>query len=66
MRYMVVVEHGPTSVGAYVPGGDAETDLAIARHPLMSKYLRQGLGESEGLAQSSAQLAAVLAPAAGG
>jgi flagellum-specific ATP synthase len=49
------------SVGAYVPGGDPETDQAIARYPLMVGYLRQGLRESEGLAQSQAGLAAVFA-----
>ncbi len=48
------------SVGAYVPGGDADTDLAIARQPQMAQYLRQGLGESVGMAQSREQLAGVL------
>ncbi|HAR06466.1 MAG TPA: flagellum-specific ATP synthase FliI, partial [Pseudomonas sp.] len=50
------------SVGAYVPGGDPETDMAIARQAEMVSYLRQGLDESEGLSQSAAQLAAVFAP----
>ena len=50
------------SVGAYVPGGDADTDLAIARQPHMAAYLRQGLGESEALAPSVARLAPVLQP----
>lgn len=50
------------SVGAYVPGGDRETDLAIAKHPQMVGYLRQGLRESENLQQSEASLAAVFAP----
>ncbi|MGE8501864.1 MAG: flagellar protein export ATPase FliI [Pseudomonas sp.] len=48
------------SVGAYVPGGDADTDLAIARQPVMAQYLRQGLSESVGMAQSRDQLAGVL------
>ena len=48
------------SVGAYVPGGDPETDQAIARYPLMVGYLRQGLQESESLAASHEALAAVL------
>lgn len=48
------------SVGAYVPGGDADTDLAIARQPQMAQYLRQGLGESVGMAQSREQLAGML------
>ncbi|MXS20009.1 MULTISPECIES: flagellar protein export ATPase FliI [Pseudomonas] len=48
------------SVGAYVPGGNAETDLAIARYASMQQFLRQGLRESESLEQSSANLQAVL------
>ncbi len=31
------------SVGAYVAGGDKDTDVAIERYPYMSAYLRQGL-----------------------
>jgi flagellum-specific ATP synthase len=50
------------SVGAYVPGGDADTDLAIALQPTMAKYLRQGLTESEGLDSSYALLGAALNP----
>src|SRR5690606_11709540 len=50
------------SVGAYVAGGDAETDLAIARYPDMVAYLRQGLRESVGLQASGSQLAAVFTP----
>ncbi|APQ11142.1 flagellum-specific ATP synthase FliI [Pseudomonas oryzihabitans] len=48
------------SVGAYVPGGNAETDLAIARYAPMQQFLRQGLRESESLEQSAANLHAVL------
>ncbi|MCD4863090.1 flagellar protein export ATPase FliI [Pseudomonas sp. PLB05] len=48
------------SVGAYVPGGNADTDLAIARYAPMQQFLRQGLRESESLEQSSANLQAVL------
>ncbi|CAD5108365.1 flagellar protein export ATPase FliI [Zestomonas carbonaria] len=47
------------SVGAYVPGGDPDTDLAIARLPAMQQYLRQGLRESVGMAQSEGQLGTV-------
>ncbi|HCW96181.1 MAG TPA: flagellum-specific ATP synthase FliI, partial [Pseudomonas sp.] len=50
------------SVGAYVAGGDPETDLAIARQADMVRYLRQGLDESEPLATSVAQLSAVFGP----
>jgi len=48
------------SVGAYVPGSNAETDLAIARYAPMQHFLRQGLRESESLEQSAANLQAVL------
>ena len=48
------------SVGAYVPGGNAETDLAIARYAPMQQFLRQGLRESESLEQSATNLQAVL------
>lgn len=51
------------SVGAYVPGGDADTDLAIALQPTMAKYLRQGLADNESLDSSYALLAAALNPA---
>ena len=54
------------SVGAYVPGGDRETDLAIALQPVLVRYLRQGLNENQSMENSSAQLAAVFNPAAGG
>ncbi|MBP8171351.1 MAG: flagellar protein export ATPase FliI [Pseudomonas sp.] len=51
------------SVGAYVSGGDADTDLAISRQPAMARYLGQGLRDSEGLEASVALLAQVLNPA---
>ena len=52
------------SVGAYVPGGDPETDLAIARQAEMVRYLRQSLDEAEHLPQSEALLAGVFNPKA--
>ncbi len=54
------------SVGAYVPGGDADTDLAIALQPAMAKYLRQGLADNESLDNSHALLAAALNQAPAG
>lgn len=54
------------SVGAYVPGGDPETDLAIARYPDMARYLRQALDESEHLPQSVARLSTLFEGRAGG
>ena len=53
------------SVGAYVAGGDADTDLAIARQPVMAAYLRQALNESEPLPGSVQKLAQILRPATG-
>ncbi|CDF83019.1 Flagellum-specific ATP synthase [Pseudomonas knackmussii B13] len=53
------------SVGAYVAGGDAETDLAIQRFPVMRQFLRQGLTESQSLDDSSLLLDAVLTGKAG-
>lgn len=52
------------SVGAYVPGGDADTDLAIARQPAMAGFLRQGLGDSESLPASVRKLDVLMHPAA--
>jgi flagellum-specific ATP synthase len=54
------------SVGAYVAGGDRETDLAIALQPTLVRYLRQGLQENESLQDSSDRLAAVFTPVAPG
>ena len=54
------------SVGAYVPGGDRETDTAIALQPAMVGYLRQGLNDNISLAESGAHLGSIFAPAAGG
>ncbi len=48
------------SVGAYVAGGDPETDFAIAKHGEMVAFLRQGLRESETLPNSITRLAALL------
>ncbi|MBB3101840.1 flagellar protein export ATPase FliI [Azomonas macrocytogenes] len=48
------------SVGAYVPGGDPKTDLAISLQAEMSAFLRQGLNESETLAQSTTRLSTLL------
>ncbi|MBV4459643.1 MULTISPECIES: flagellar protein export ATPase FliI [Pseudomonas] len=54
------------SVGAYVAGGDRETDLAISLQPQMVRYLRQGLNDSISLGESEAYLETLFAPAAGG
>ena len=54
------------SVGAYVPGGDRETDTAIALQPAMVAYLRQGLNDNISLGESAGHLGTIFAPAAGG
>ena len=54
------------SVGAYVPGGDRETDTAIALQPAMVAYLRQGLNDNISLGESAGHLGSRFAPAAGG
>jgi flagellum-specific ATP synthase len=54
------------SVGAYVAGGDRETDTAISLHPALVRYQRQGLNDNESLETSRTQLAAVFGPAPGG
>ena len=54
------------SVGAYVAGGDKETDLAIALQPRLVGFLRQGLNENVSQEQSRDQLAGVFAPLAPG
>ena len=54
------------SVGAYVPGGDRETDTAIALQPAMVAYLRQGLNDNISLGESSGHLGSIFAPAPGG
>jgi flagellum-specific ATP synthase len=53
------------SVGAYVAGGDPETDLAIALQSKLVEFLRQGLRENVGMAQSREQLGAIFTPPAG-
>lgn len=53
------------SVGAYVPGGDPDTDFAIERFPVMSDYLRQGLKETESLDVSVQRLLDIVAPSQG-
>ena len=54
------------SVGAYVAGGDKETDLAISLQPRLVHYLRQGLNENVSQEQSREQLAAVFTPLTAG
>ncbi len=50
------------SVGAYVPGSDAETDRAIALHPAMMRFLQQDLAERCDLDAAQRALVALLEP----
>jgi flagellum-specific ATP synthase len=54
------------SVGAYVSGGDRETDTAISLQPAMTMYLRQGLNDNISMGASENHLASIFAPAPGG
>ncbi len=54
------------AVGAYVPGGDVETDRAIAAYPAIAAYLRQDAAmacEGEAAAEQLQTLASALAGA---
>jgi flagellum-specific ATP synthase len=53
------------AVGAYVPGGDPQTDLAIRLYPQIAAFLQQDMHEGVGLGTSAAQLEALLAQARG-
>ncbi|MBC3362553.1 flagellar protein export ATPase FliI [Pseudomonas sp. SWRI92] len=53
------------SVGAYVPGGDRETDMAINLYPAMAVYLRQSLNDNIGMGASEAHLQTIFTPVAG-
>lgn len=50
------------SVGAYVAGSDPQVDEAIAYHPRLMEFLRQGMHEPVDLPQSLAALHALVAP----
>ena len=52
------------SVGAYVAGGDRETDTAIALQPAMVQYLRQSLDANISLGESEAHLESIFTPIA--
>lgn len=50
------------SVGAYVAGSDADTDLAIEKLPLMKRFLQQGLADAVSIEVSVSQLQLLIAP----
>jgi flagellum-specific ATP synthase len=51
------------AVGAYVPGGDPQADLAIRLWPQVAAFLQQGMHEGVGLADSVATLERLMAGA---
>ena len=57
-RYLQVQDLMP--LGAYVPGADPQTDMAVQRWPQMQAFLRQGTQESAPLAGCVQQLEQVL------
>lgn len=53
------------SVGAYAAGSNPETDFAIQRMPVMTRFLQQGLNEAVDYQQSNTDLATILGPVVG-
>ncbi|MGE4243975.1 MAG: flagellar protein export ATPase FliI [Ramlibacter sp.] len=51
------------AVGAYVPGSDPQTDLAVRLYPRIAAFLQQDMREGAPLAASRAALAALVAEA---
>ena len=51
-------------IGAYVPGADADADIALARLPQITAFLQQPLEQTTPAAESWAQLNALITPAA--
>lgn len=52
------------TIGAYTPGTDPETDLAIERFPHLRAFIQQGLKQSVHFSESWANLQALLRPPA--
>ena len=50
------------AIGAYSPGADPETDLAIERFPHLRAFIRQGLEQAVPLAESINHLRTLLEP----
>lgn len=61
-RYSLYRQHRDLiSVGAYQPGSDPQVDDAIALYPRLTEFLRQGMGEPVGLADSIDALQTLIA-----
>lgn len=54
------------AIGAYTPGADPETDLAIERFPHLRAFIQQGLKQPVHMAECIANLKALLKPTAPG
>lgn len=54
------------AIGAYSPGADPETDLAIERFPHLRAFIQQGLKQPVHLAECIANLKALLKPTGAG
>lgn len=54
------------AIGAYTPGADPETDLAIERFPHLRAFIQQGLKQPVHMAECIANLKALLKPNATG
>ena len=54
------------SMGAYVPGGDPEFDLAVKLWPQIQKYLQQDADDAHGMENSLAELMKIAAQVGGG
>ena len=53
------------AIGAYTPGADPETDLAIERFPHLRSFIQQGLKQPVHMAECIANLKALLKPTTG-
>lgn len=51
------------SVGAYVPGGDIETDIAVQTMPQMREFMKQGLNQPINAPEANKQLELLMAAA---
>ena len=52
------------AIGAYTPGADPETDMAIERFPHLRAFIQQGLKQSVHMAECMANLRALIKPPA--
>jgi flagellar biosynthesis/type III secretory pathway ATPase len=53
------------SMGAYVPGGDAELDMAVRMWPQIQRYLQQDAEEAHSMENALAEMMKIAAAAGG-